>query len=188
VLNQGAGEVGDFEVGYYLVPINSPPSEWLFLEREVLGGLDSGEDESEQATIPESTPPGEYGFLIWADDRNLVEERDETNNTLGIRRINISEPTVASEGRPEGEVLGLSVWPNPSSSALSLRYVLPTAGPVRLLLYDVLGREVVVVAEGQRAMGEHAAQVDLSALPPGLYVVRLEAGGASASRTLSVAR
>jgi hypothetical protein len=65
---------------------------------------------------------------------------------------------------------------------------LPEAGPVRLAVYDALGREVAVVAEGWRAAGAHEAALDAAALPAGVYLARLTAGARTATRRLTVAR
>ena len=83
--------------------------------------------------------------------------------------------------------------PNPARGAALLRYTLPSAAPVRLALFDVAGRRVRVIEEGGRDAGEHAAPFDGSdadgrAVAAGLYFVRLEAGGRSATTRLVIAR
>jgi hypothetical protein len=55
-------------------------------------------------------------------------------------------------------------------------------------LYDVLGREVAVLADGRYGAGRHALTLDAAALPVGVYVVRAQAGEASATRRVTVAR
>lgn len=184
VANIGGSGVGDFEVGYYLALINRPPTEWIFLEREVLGGLDPGEDndESEQVTIPMSVPPGEYGFAIWADDRNAVEERNETNNILGISRITITGTTAVGDD-PIDSSLSLLLWPNPAYGPVRLTYTLGAPGHVRLSVYDALGREVAVVVDAEHWRGEHMASLDSATLAPGVYVVHLNT---SAGRAVGV--
>ncbi len=190
VANVGGSGVGDFEVGYYLAPRNPvpPPSEWIFLEREVLGGLDAGEneDESEQVTLPDDLAPGDYSFVVIADDRNLIEERNETNNELGIGILTVTT-TTAVEGTPTKPGLRLSTWPNPASETLRLRYDLAETASVRLAVYDVLGREVVTITGGLTS-GSHEATLDLSTLPAGRYTVVLDAGGERATAALSVTR
>ena len=52
---------------------------------------------------------------------------------------------------------------------------------VGLVVYDALGRAVLrVSAPEMREAGRHAIPLDTSALPPGLYVVRADAGGVGA--------
>ena len=79
--------------------------------------------------------------------------------------------------------------PNPSAGRpVAVRYALPEAGAVRLSVVDVLGREVAVVAEGERSAGEHAVTTPSAGLAPGVYVLRLQAGARSATRKLTVTR
>jgi hypothetical protein len=53
-----------------------------------------------------------------------------------------------------------------------------------LAVYDVLGREVARLADGEFSAGEHEVRVDASGLPPGLYSYRIVAGDLRASRTM----
>ena len=89
---------------------------------------------------------------------------------------------------PESVAFGLAVAPNPTSSVATVRFVLEDAQQARLALYDMLGRQVAIVAEGSFGAGESSAQVQTSALPSGVYVLRLEAENGSATRQLSVVR
>jgi hypothetical protein len=95
--------------------------------------------------------------------------------------------TPAAEG-PEGEAFSLSVGPNPAASAATVRFSLDRAQAVRLTLHDVLGREVLRVADGTLAAGAHEAALGLDALPAGVYVLRLQGDGAAATQRLSVVR
>jgi hypothetical protein len=82
---------------------------------------------------------------------------------------------VSAEGGPEpgkpGAELG-TPYPNPSSGAVTVPLVLPEAAEVRVVVYDVLGRQVAMLAEGQTEAGRRELTLDGRALPAGLYVVR----------------
>jgi glycosidase len=95
----------------------------------------------------------------------------------------------ADEGGPgaPGE-LALGAFPNPTASGAVVRYTLAAAADVRLDVYDVLGRRVATLAEGLEAAGTHEASLDASALPAGVYVLRLAAGEQSATARVTVAR
>jgi hypothetical protein len=98
-------------------------------------------------------------------------------------------PAVATEPSALPERLTLaSPYPNPSRTAATLAYGLSEATDVRLVLYDILGREVAVVAEGTHGAGAHTAMLDTSRLASGLYVARLTAGSEAATRRLTVVR
>ena len=57
---------------------------------------------------------------------------------------------------------------------------------MRLVLYDLLGREVAWLYDGDAAAGAHEVRADVSALPAGVYVYRLTAGERSATRRFVV--
>ena len=189
IRNEGAADVEDFEVGFYLRPINAPPSEWIFLESETIGNIDAGdtEEEQEQVTIPLGTPAATYALLFVADDGNAIEEWDETDNVSGTGLIEITG-AVSSEGTAAGAVLSLAASPNPSGGTLALSYELATPSAVRLAVYDTLGREVARLADGARGAGAHRVAVDASGWALGVYVVRLSANGETATRTVTVVR
>ncbi len=83
--------------------------------------------------------------------------------------------------------LEITAGPNPASGAVQIRAALDAPGPARLSLLDARGREVAVLHEGE-ASGAITATLDATALAPGLYVVRLSAGGQLVTRTITVVR
>jgi len=89
---------------------------------------------------------------------------------------------------PDAGPLAVAIRPNPSASVATVAYQLPEAGAVRLRLFDVLGREVAVLAEGDRVEGEHRVDLDASQLAAGVYVLELRVGSARAVQTMTVAR
>ena len=78
--------------------------------------------------------------------------------------------------------------PNPFRGATSVAFTLAAAGPARLSLVDVLGREVAVAFDGAAPAGETRAALDGRGLAAGVYVLRLEAAGQVATRRVTVAR
>ena len=70
-----------------------------------------------------------------------------------------------------------SNYPNPFTHRTTIEYALPASGPVRLSVYDALGREVATLVDGVRQAGAHAAVFDGTSLPSGVYLYRLEAAG-----------
>ncbi len=77
---------------------------------------------------------------------------------------------------------------NPVRERGEIRYTLPRATHVRLALYDMTGREVQRIIDGQQSAGPQAASVDARALPAGVYHYRLEAGNTAVNRTCVVLR
>jgi hypothetical protein len=73
-------------------------------------------------------------------------------------------------------------YPNPFNPSTVIAYQLPAAVDVRLTVYDMLGREVRVLATGKEEAGHHAVVFDAAGLASGTYIARLEAGTSFASR------
>jgi len=101
-----------------------------------------------------------------------------------------AEPT---PGKPAAEFVLSPAYPNPSSGAVTVPLVLPEAAEVRVMVYDVLGRQVSVLTEGRVEAGRREFTLDGGALPAGLYIVRATVrtdGGAvwAFSRRVSIVR
>jgi carboxypeptidase T len=79
-------------------------------------------------------------------------------------------------------------YPNPFNPTTTLGFSLPRVSPVRLVLYDMLGRELVTLAEGIRHAGSYEVVVNASGLASGVYFCRMTADGFSAVRRLVVLR
>jgi serine protease AprX len=80
------------------------------------------------------------------------------------------------------------VSPNPFEARANVSFTLAEASDVRLAVYDVLGREVAVLVDGQVEAGAHTAVFDASSLAAGTYVYRLVAGTQVETGRLTVAR
>ena len=96
------------------------------------------------------------------------------------------DPASASDGTgTPGGAFALGVpYPNPFTEAATLTYTLDRSGPVRLELFDALGRRVSVIEDDARPAGTYRVRFNGDALTPGLYVVRLTAGDHVATRRL----
>jgi len=81
-----------------------------------------------------------------------------------------------------------SAHPNPFASAATIAFHVPSAAPVRLLVYDVMGREVARLVDGELPAGPHEARLDASGLASGTYFVRLESGGVSQTQRVTLVR
>ena len=109
----------------------------------------------------------------------------------GTGKVWLLVRTGGTAGEAGAEALGtrlVSVTPNPAAGRAAVSFTLAEAADVRLSVLDVLGREVAVLAEGVQASGDHSASVETRALPAGVYVVRLAAGGRTETRRLTVVR
>ncbi|HEX8385162.1 MAG TPA: T9SS type A sorting domain-containing protein, partial [Rubricoccaceae bacterium] len=87
------------------------------------------------------------------------------------------------------EVTLSAPWPNPARGEVTLRWGLPQAGPVDVRVYDLLGREVARLADGEPGeAGWHESEWDARSLASGVYIVRLQVGGEARTRRVTVLR
>jgi len=72
-------------------------------------------------------------------------------------------------------------YPNPFNPSTTIKYSIPTVGKghassVRLIVYDILGREVTTLVNKQQQPGNYEVVFDASKLPSGTYFYRLQSG------------
>jgi uncharacterized repeat protein (TIGR01451 family) len=73
---------------------------------------------------------------------------------------------------PQGYALQQN-YPNPFNPTTSIAFSLPQSAQINLTVYDVLGRRVATLVNGQLAAGQHTVQFEASNLPSGMYLYRL---------------
>ena len=84
-------------------------------------------------------------------------------------------------------------YPNTARDSATIKFSLAEAGDAALAVYDLSGRRVATLASGAAAAGEREIVWNLTddggaAVPPGVYIYRLQAPGGTAARRLVVAR
>ena len=83
--------------------------------------------------------------------------------------------------------------PNPFNPRTEIRYELPAAGPVKLTVYDVTGRELRVLVDATKDAGVHAASWDGTdsdgkALASGVYFYRLQVADFTQTRRMTLVK
>jgi hypothetical protein len=69
-----------------------------------------------------------------------------------------------------------------------VRYALPAPSDAVVQMFDALGRVVWSHQATAQQAGGHAVELNVESLAAGVYVLRVEAGGASVARRVSVVR
>jgi hypothetical protein len=75
-------------------------------------------------------------------------------------------------------------YPNPFNPLTRIDYTVAAAGHIALKVFDVTGREVATLVDGQIEPGRYQATFDGSRYASGMYVVRLVAGGKTEIRKM----
>ena len=107
---------------------------------------------------------------------------------FGIQRFVKMPVAVDGYGRWVPDDILLTVGPNPTQGALHVRYRGLANTPVRIELFDGLGRRVATLVDGLQPDGEQRTSFDTSGLAAGTYYVRFTGGDATVSRPVSVLR
>ncbi|MDE3059126.1 MAG: T9SS type A sorting domain-containing protein, partial [Bacteroidota bacterium] len=73
-------------------------------------------------------------------------------------------------------------YPNPFNPTTRIGYSVPEKVHVTLKVYDVLGREVATLIDGERVQGRYETEFDGSRFASGVYVYRIQAGSFTETR------
>jgi Secretion system C-terminal sorting domain len=86
----------------------------------------------------------------------------------------------------EAAETSLEVGPNPADEHARIFVNLDASAQVKISLYDINGREVKTIVNGQRDAGSFDTDLDVSDLTPGLYILRMQQGDQAFTRKLTV--
>jgi hypothetical protein len=78
--------------------------------------------------------------------------------------------------------------PNPFGEMTSVEYRIPNDEKITLNVYNALGRQVATLIDGFIGAGEHTATFNATGLPAGIYIARLQVGGAVVQRMMQVVK
>jgi len=79
-------------------------------------------------------------------------------------------------------------YPNPFNSGTVIQFYLPTPSLTKLEVFDLLGRRLFTLIDGQRGAGMQGVRFDASGIASGVYFYRLQAGGHTQTKKLVVVR
>jgi hypothetical protein len=98
---------------------------------------------------------------IWAFTTDILAADDERTDLL-----------------PRAVTLG-PVYPNPFNATVTIPFMLPNAGSVRLELFDILGRNAALISSGFFGAGAHEFTWNSAGVGTGVYLLKLTAGAES---------
>jgi len=79
-------------------------------------------------------------------------------------------------------------YPNPFNPTTGVRFQVPGVSDVKLVVYDLLGREVAVLVNEKKAPGTYKVSFDASGLASGVYIYRLTAGSFTQAKQMLVVK
>ena len=165
-LDENGDDVPEFRLSFG-APHYNPPSgaqrpldgDWV----EIVGGL------IELCPVTPTIVVYEINGLFWRTP----------GDTLGLDGVTLSiQDQPSSTSLPLNHVL-VEAYPNPFNPTAEIRFTVPSSGLVKVAVYDVLGREVTVLQNGNLGEGIHTITFDGSQLTSGIYFILVEANGTS---------
>ena len=105
----------------------------------------------------------------------------------GVPEIGADELQTAA-GTKEYRTVDLTIYPNPSFSRSEIKYQISKSKNVLLKIMYICGSEVCTLLNEDQSPGEYVVPFDVSWLPAGIYLVRLQAGETVATEKMVVMR
>ena len=146
--------------------------------------------------VPASAPAGEYAYIAYAGaypraqwDTDTIYFEKLGEGGIGILGgWDIWGEGFTEEGMAEDYTL-LKAYPNPFNARMVISYKLKAASCLKLVVYDITGREVANLYDGYLGAGEHEVVWDASDQSSGVYFVRLSVvGGQSSVRKIMLVK
>ncbi len=124
--------------------------------------------------------------------RERIVVRGSGSATVDLGAYEYDEMNVARDRQPDAPDASFRLdapYPNPSASEATVEFLPGAASRARLIVYDVLGRQIMTPFDGPVRPGTLTrTHLDLTSLPSGHYMVRLTAGSNESETRLTVAR
>jgi hypothetical protein len=79
-------------------------------------------------------------------------------------------------------------YPNPFNPTTMIRYDIPKASFVTLVVFNILGQEMASLVSGRKEAGSYEVQFDASNLTSGVYFYQMKAGSYTETRRLMLVR
>jgi hypothetical protein len=147
----------------------------IYYKRSTDAGVSWGADtrltnNTATSYYPSVSVSGSVVHVVWQDTRDgnyeIYYKRNPTGNTIGIKNITSEIPSSYSLQQN---------YPNPFNSTSNLKFQIVNTEDVKLVVYDIMGREVQTLVNESLKPGTYEVTFDASMLTSGIYFYRLSA-------------
>jgi len=141
----------------------------------------------------------EFHFNYNDDSNTKYRIPKEKNYKLNYGNLNIdlvltNTDIDRNEKKPTHYLLSQN-YPNPFNPTTTIKYSIPSLEPlhatfqlVQLKVYDLLGREIVTLVNGEKQSGNYIVTFDASEYPSGVYFYRLSTNNFSKTKKMILLR
>ncbi|MEY2829674.1 MAG: hypothetical protein RIQ33_1532 [Bacteroidota bacterium] len=110
------------------------------------------------------------GDYLWVDDLSFS---GTVAMASGINQI-------------DDNIKSVELFPNPSFTTIKLKYNLTNPSTIIIKLFDVTGKQITTLYNGQAIIGKNELAIDCTTLNQGLYIVKIESADGYIIKQLEV--
>lgn len=137
-------------------------------------------------TLVEGSPAqGNYNLWGTVDGISVVAFLQKTSTKEIIQASFAASPTVGIQEQQANELL--SIWPNPATDMLHLRYGNALSTPATVEVFNALGERVLHTTRNFSSASQ-VEEINLANLQQGMYLVRLVANGVTSTQRINLLR
>ncbi len=122
----------------------------------------------------------DYGHFIAIDNYRNIFVSGSSGGVIGTDIATIKYSQLVGINPVSNEIPAeyklLQNYPNPFNPMTNVKFQMPNTAFVKLIVFDILGREVSALVNEQLNAGTYEVQWDASAYPSGIYFYKLTAG------------
>ena len=133
----------------------------------------------EHSTIEPLLEMQENGEIKLATYNQVIEEWKSNYDSVGYIYNSPAQSSASKNENRDLKFMLLQNYPNPFNQSTTITFRLPATMPVNLVIYDLKGKEVRTLIQGEQAAGEHSVAWDGwnnfgGLTPSGVYFYRLQ--------------
>ena len=183
VFNYGSGGGAGFNI--FSGPVTLPPNDTQWVMMALVPGLGKNRFESieimrKKAAMLRSLP---YDTLAFGRANYFVTDLDDENDEVIPVEFKLYQN-----------------YPNPFNPSTKIKYTIPVEvnghwsmergieGDVKLIIYDILGREIETLVNEEQAAGTYEVNWNAAGFPSGVYFYRLQTGSFSEVKKMVLAK
>ncbi len=160
-----------FSLNDFVDDIDTPDSDltWgFFVDNDSL--LWDFNEETAELTLSARPFDGSVNLIVTVVDDSLASDSDTI--TVNINLVTALEDELANI-IPIKYSLGQN-YPNPFNPSTKIRFGLPTAGRVKIEVFNIIGQKVITLFDEIKPAGHHLVEYDASNLSSGIYFYRIQ--------------
>jgi len=77
-------------------------------------------------------------------------------------------------------------YPNPFNPSTKIQFNIPTAGNIKLIVYNLLGQNIKTLVSEFKESGTHSVNFDAAGLTSGVYIYKIESSGFTQTRKMTL--